>query len=77
MKEFLTKERKVEDIILLILSVVACLLAVLIFAGKLTVKLGKDISTNVFAWVLLILGLVSLIISLCKIIKLNNKKGNK
>lgn len=77
MKEFLTKERKVEDIILLILSVVACVLAVLIFAGKLTVKLGKDISTNVFAWVLLILGLVSLIISLCKIIKLNNKKGNK
>ena len=77
MKEFLTKERKVEDIILLILSVIACVLAVLIFAGKLTVKLGKDISTNVFAWVLLILGLVSLIISLCKIIKLNNKKGNK
>lgn len=77
MKEFLTKERKVEDIILLILSVVACLLAVLIFAGKLTVKLGKDISPNLFAWVLLILGLVSLIISLCKIIKLNNKKGNK
>ena len=77
MKEFLTKERKVEDIILLILSVIACVLAVLIFAGKLTVKLGKDISPNVFAWVLLILGLVSLIISLCKIIKLNNKKGNK
>lgn len=77
MKEFLTKERKVEDIILLILSVVACLLAVLIFAGKLTVKLGKEISPNAFAWVLLILGLVSLIISLCKIIKLNNKKGNK
>ncbi len=77
MKEFLTKERKVDDIILLILSVVACLLAVLIFAGKLTVKLGKEISPNAFAWVLLILGLVSLIISLCKIIKLNNKKGNK
>lgn len=77
MKEFLTKERKVEDIILLILSVVACLLAVLIFAGKLTIKLGKEISPNAFAWVLLILGLVSLIISLCKIIKLNNKKGNK
>lgn len=77
MKEFLTKERKVEDIILLILSVVACLLAVLIFAGKLTVKLGYGISPNAFAWVLLILGLVSLIISLCKIIKLNNKKGNK
>ena len=77
MKEFLTKERKVEDIILLILSVVACLLAVLIFAGKLTIKLGKEISPNAFAWVLLILGLVSLIISLCKIIKLNNKKGNQ
>ena len=77
MKELLTKERKVEDIILLILSVVACLLAVLIFAGKLTIKLGKEISPNAFAWVLLILGLVSLIISLCKIIKLNNKKGNK
>lgn len=77
MKELLTKERKVEDIILLILSVVACLLAVLIFAGKLTVKLGDGISSNAFAWVLLILGLVSLIISLCKIIKLNNKKGNK
>ena len=77
MKEFLTKERKVEDIILLILSVIACVLAVLIFAGKLTIKLGKEISPNAFAWVLLILGLVSLIISLCKIIKLNNKKGNK
>ena len=77
MKEFLTKERKVEDIFLLILSVIACVLAVLIFAGKLTIKLGKEISPNAFAWVLLILGLVSLIISLCKIIKLNNKKGNK
>lgn len=77
MKEFLTKERKCEDIILLILSVIACLLAVLIFAGKITVKLGKDISPNAFAWILLILGLVSFILSLYKIIKLNNKKGNK
>ena len=77
MKEFLTKERKYEDIILLILSVIACLLAVLIFAGKITVKLGKDISPNAFAWILLILGLVSFILSLYKIIKLNNKKGNK
>lgn len=77
MKEFLTKERKGEDIILLILSVIACLLAVLIFAGKIIVKLGKDISPNAFAWILLILGLVSFILSLYKIIKLNNKKGNK
>lgn len=77
MKEFLTKERKGEDIILLILSVIACLLAVLIFAGKITVKLVKDISPNAFAWILLILGLVSFILSLYKIIKLNNKKGNK
>ena len=77
MKEFLTKERKGEDIILLILSVIACLLAILIFAGKITVKLGKDISPNAFAWILLILGLVSFILSLYKIIKLNNKKGNK
>ncbi len=77
MKEFLTKERKYEDIILLILSVIACLLAILIFTGKITVKLGKDISPNAFAWILLILGLVSFILSLYKIIKLNNKKGNK
>ena len=77
MKEFLTKERKVEDIILLILSVIACVLAVLIFAGKLTVKLGDGISSNSFAWILLILGLLSLVLALCKIIKLNNKKGNK
>lgn len=77
MKEFLTKERKGEDIILLILSVIACLLALLIFAGKITVKLVKDISPNAFAWILLILGLVSFILSLYKIIKLNNKKGNK
>ena len=68
MKEFLTKERKVEDIILLILSVIACVLAVLIFAGKLTIKLGKEISPNAFAWVLLIFGLVSLILYLCKLI---------
>ncbi len=75
MKKILTKEIKGEDIILLILSVIACVLAILIFAGKLNVKLGNDISSNVFAWILLALGLVSFVLSLSKIIKISKKKG--
>ena len=77
MKDFLTKERKYENIFLLIISIIACVLSILIFAGKLTVKLANDVSPNALAWVLLILGLVSLILSLRSLLSKKTKKEEK
>lgn len=69
MKEWLTKEIKLENIILLILSIIACILSVLIFMGILTVKLKNDVSPNAFAWILLIVGIMSTGLSIHNIVK--------
>lgn len=49
----------IESFILLALSIIAVVLGVLLFAGVL--KLGKDIivSSNVFAFIILLLGLIA------------------
>lgn len=67
MKDFLTKERKYENVILLIMSIIACTLSILIFTKVVTLKFKDSISPNTFAWILLILGLLSLILSLYKL----------
>ena len=64
--------RKYENVILLILSLVSCILSVLIFTKILTVNFKDSISPNAFAWVLLILGLLSLILSVYKLMKKEN-----
>ena len=72
-----TKEVKGENVLLLILSIVAIILGILIFAGILTISSEASIIgsyPNAFAWIITIVGAIGLFIAVFRIT--HEKKEN-
>lgn len=71
-KNLLTKEFKVENYLVIILGVVAMILGFLIMSGVLTIISEAELLAkhpNAFAWVLIIVGALGILLGVYKISK--------
>ena len=65
-----TKEVKGENVLLLILSIVAIILGILLFAGILTISSETTViggHSDIFTWIITIMGAIGLFIAVFKL----------
>ena len=65
-----TKEVKGENVLLLILSIVAIILGILLFAGILTISSKTPViggHSDIFTWIITIMGAIGLFIAVFKL----------
>ena len=79
-KTILTKETKLENYLLAILSVTAVIIGILILSNVIAVSSQKELlddNPNLFAWIIIIVGIIGGLISFFQIKSEKEEKNSK
>lgn len=79
-KTILTKETKLENYLLAILSVTAVIIGILILSNVIAVSSQKELlddNPNLFAWIIIIVGIIGGLISFFQIKNEKEEKNSK